>query len=303
MIKKTMFFAALLYLFLCGGFAQSTADSQKEEKPGVVTAAAKEAWGLYKQYKRVTGNLGAYWEDEIASGVRSGKYIQSAGNSQYQRIKRIFDRLLKTPHLSKKEKDKYNWRIYVQNSGEANAFAALDGIIVVNRGMIDYCKNDDELAIIIGHEIAHMTENHLKKAVASDIVKDYIAQKTAAVIARKKNQAPPDTELSDEEIAKISDKEMSDRELFNLIFGLAGDVALLKYSRSQEEEADEEGAKFAASMGYNTDAGYALWSRMSADFGSNRWLNFLSTHPTSEKRAKNFADGNYMRKYYKKYEG
>jgi predicted Zn-dependent protease len=187
---------------------------------------------------------------------------------------------------------KYNWRIYLQNTNSVNAFSAINGIIIINKGIVDFCQNDDELAIIIGHEIAHMTEDHVKKQIASRVVKDPIVEHISAMIAKRKNKR-----VNTEE---ITDKEISDREMFQIIFGLAGELTLLKYSRSQEEKADEEGAKFAASVGYNTDKGYELWSRMLL-LSNNGWLVFLSTHPNSDHRARAFLNGNYRGKYYREY--
>jgi predicted Zn-dependent protease len=229
-----------------------------------------------------------YWEDEIELGLKDRKYINDSKNKQYLRIKNIFDRLLASQYL-RREINKYNWRIYLQDTDSLNAFSALDGIIIINRGIIDFCQNDDELAIIIGHEIAHMTEDHVKKQLGARVVKEPIIDHITSFIAQKKNK-------------RLSTEEISDKEMFQLIFGVAGELALLKFSRSQEEKSDEEGAKFAASVGYDTDKGFDLWSRMSLN-SNNRWLIFLSTHPNSEHRAKEFLDGNYKRKYYKAYRG
>ncbi|MDR2922416.1 MAG: M48 family metalloprotease [Treponema sp.] len=286
----TLVSLVLFFVVVCSPFSQDNDDSRNSDRSSV-KETAKEAWGLYIQYRRIINEAGNYWEDEITTGLSSGRYTNSMFNRQYYRIKTIFDRLLKSEHLAR-ELNKYNWRIYLQNSNTVNAFAALNGIIIINKGIIDFCQNDDELALIIGHEIAHMAEDHIKKQIGTRVVMDPIIERISAFIAQKKNKR-----LKTEE---ISDKEIADREMFQIIFGLSGELALLKYNRSQEEKADEIGAKYAASVGYDTDKGYALWTRMSDNFGSP-WLNFLSTHPKSDHRAKNFLEGDYMRKYYKVY--
>ncbi|AEF83506.1 M48 family metalloprotease [Leadbettera azotonutricia] len=293
MLKKTVFCIFCLSVISLGIFAQNDDDSQNNENQGVTVEIAKEAWGLYVQYRRLTNEVKNYWENEIETGLRDGKYTNNIRLSQYQRIKNIFDRLLTSQYL-RRDVNKYNWRIYLQNTNSLNAFAAIDGIIIINKGIVDFCQNDDELAIIIGHEIAHMTEDHVKKQLGARIVKEPIIEHISSFIAQRKNKR-----LNTEE---ISDKEISDKEMFQLVFGLAGELALLKYSRSQEEKADEEGAKFAASVGYDTEKGYDLWSRMALN-SSNGWSNFLSTHPNSDHRAKEFLNGNYKRKYYRAYTG
>jgi predicted Zn-dependent protease len=294
MFKKIILATIFFTIFFINIFAQDNDNSQNTENNNTTIKVAKEAWGLYVQYRRIAKEVKNYWENEIELGLNEGKYTNNIKNTKYLRIKNIFDRLLDSQHL-RRELSKYNWRIYLQDADVLNAFSATDGIIIINSGIIDFCQNDDELAIVIGHEIAHMTEDHIKKHLASRVIMDSIIDHISSYIAKKKNKR-----LNTEE---ISDKEISDREMFQLIFGLAGNLASLKYSRSQEEKADKEGAKFAASVGYDTDKGYDLWTRMSKmSLNSNRrWLIFLSTHPNSEHRAKEFLDGDYKRKYYREY--
>jgi predicted Zn-dependent protease len=267
--------------------SRSNDDFQNNIK-NIVIETAKEALGLYAQYRRTIDEATDYWEDEIKDGLSSGKYIDDIDDRQYLRIKNIFDRLVQshTPELNK-----YNWRIYLHNSNEVNAFAALDGIIIINRGIIDFCQNDDELALNIGHEMAHMTEGHVKKQLATEIIKDPIIEHVSSFIAKKKNKR-----LNTEE---ISDKEISDKEFFQLIFNLTGKLALLKYSRSQEEKADEMGAMYAANVGYDTDKGYDFWKRIASISNDNRWTALISTHPYSEQRALAFLNGDYKTKYYR----
>lgn len=288
-MKKSVLTFLLLIFVISGSFSQDE-DNVQNTGRNSVKEIAKEAWGLYVQYKRTINEATKHWEDEITAGLKNDKYINDKNNRQYSSVKNIFDRLLKSQHLSKDLK-KYNWRIYLQNSNTVNAFAALDGIVIINRGIIDFCQDDDELALIIGHEMAHMTKEHIKKQVATEIVRDPIIERISSFIAQKKNKR-----LSTEE---ISDKEISDKELFQLIFGLTGELTLLKYSRSQEEEADRIGAMYAASVGYDTDKGYDFWKRMASISNDSRWMAFLSTHPYTEQRAKAFLNGDYKKKYYK----
>jgi len=288
-MKKLSLILLMFFVFAPHLFSQSDDDPQNTGK-STVKETAKEALGLYVQYRRTINEATKYWEDEIASGLSNGRYINNRTNRQYSRIKNIFDRLLQSQYITADLK-KYNWRIYLHNSNEVNAFAALDGIIIINRGIIDFCQDDDELAIVIGHEIAHMKEDHVKKQLATRIVMEPIIDRVSSLIARKKNR-----ELSTEE---ISDKEISDKELFQFIFGLSGELALLKYSRSQEEKADEIGAMYAANVGYDTDKGYNFWKRMGSISNDNRWTALLSTHPYSERRALAFLNGDYKTKYYR----
>jgi len=239
-----------------------------------ILVTIKELLDLYVQYKRIINESADYWEDEIRDGLSSGRYINNIDNRQYSRIRKIFNELLQS---LAPDSNKYNWRIYLHNSDEVNAFAGLDGIIIINRGIVDFCQNDDELALVVGHEMAHMTESHVKKQLAAEIIIKSIIEHASSFIAQKKNER-----LGTEE---ISDKEISDREFFRLIFNLTGKLALLKYSRLQEEKADEIGAKYAANAGYDTDKGYDFWKRMASISNDSKWTVFLSAHPYSQERA------------------
>ncbi|GAB6393203.1 MAG: M48 family metallopeptidase [Treponematales bacterium] len=256
--------AAAFFLFcsLSSGFSKDNDASSS----GGLSNKVQEALELVRQYNRVVKDLDKYWEEEIRDGLQTGKYTQDESDSDYQRIRAVFDKLKTSDQL----KGRYNWRIYLQNTSEVNAFAAVNGIIIINKGIADYCKNDDELAVVIGHGMVHITKNHLKKQIASTFIKDALVQR----------------------MSELAAKEISDKKMFEMIFGLAGNLALLKFSRMQEEEADKFGAMYAASVGYNAAAGYELWMRLANDFRSSP-LNFLSTHPTSEERAKRFKNGDY----------
>jgi predicted Zn-dependent protease len=282
MVRKYFVAVILLSVIAFSSFAQNDSTSQNSGGNSI-REIARETLGLYVQYRRIVNAVTYYWEDEIGTGLTNGKYIDNRNNSQYLRIKNIFDGLLRSQRLTR-DLDRHNWRIYLQNSNEVNAFAALNGIIIINRGIIEFCQNDDELALIIGHEMAHMTQDHVKKQLRAGIVMDSIIERLSSIIARIKNRTATDTE-------EISDNEISDRELFQLIFGLAGELALLKYSRAQEVAADEIGAMYAADVGYDTNKGFDFWQRMASISNNSRWLTFLSTHPFSEQRALTFLNG------------
>jgi predicted Zn-dependent protease len=262
----------------------SNSTHESNDKPqsnviNIVIEIAKEAWDFYVQYKRTIDEVTNYWEDEIKTGLSNGKYTNNIDDIQYSRIKNTFDRLAKslTPDINK-----HNWRIYLHNSDEVNAFAALDGIIIINRGIVEFCQTYDELALVIGHEMAHITEGHVKKQVLAKKTAKLVIEHISSFIAKKKNKRL-DTE-------EISDKEISDKELFQLIFGLAGELALLKFSRLQEEKADKAGAMYAANVGYDTVKGYDFWKRMASITNDSKWTAFLSAHPYSQERAAAFLN-------------
>jgi hypothetical protein len=232
-----------------------------------------------EQYERVVKAVGDYWEGEVRDGLQEGRYLQSGAD--YSRVRRVFDRLQISPYF--KEKGKFDWRIYVQDSNAVNAFSAVNGILIINRGIVANCNTDDELAVVIGHEMGHMVKNHVKIQIAVKAALKTIIPRIAGAAAEAKNKnAPPGTD---------NDKKVSDKEMFEIVFGLAGHAGLLAFNRAQEKEADELGALYAGSAGYDANAGYEFWKRMAGD-SKGSFLSFLSAHPESEDRAAFFTGWN-----------
>jgi predicted Zn-dependent protease len=123
---------------------------------------------VFFNYRIVIQEAEKHWENEIKDGLSDGRYTDNINDVQYSRIKTIFDNLLSSQYL---EQNKRNWKIYLHNSNDVNAFAVLDGVIILNKGIVDFCRNDDELALVIGHEMAHVTESHYSEQRAEAFLK------------------------------------------------------------------------------------------------------------------------------------
>lgn len=192
----------------------------------------------------------------ITASKQERKLDQSA---QAKRVNRIFNRLL--PHTTKFRSDalKYDWEINVIKSDDVNAFAMPGGKMVVYTGIIDQLKlTDDELAAIIGHEMAHVLREHSREKVSQEMAKS-----TGITL-----------------IATIVGLDQGAEDLIQQ----AGQVAFsLPFSRKMETEADLIGLELMANAGYNPEAAVTLWKKMAQLSGSSN-VDFLSTHPASTKR-------------------
>jgi len=142
-----------------------------------------------------------------------------------------------------------------------NAFALPGGFVYVTRGMLEWLSSEDELAMVLGHEIGHVTARH----GAARISTLYAAQYGSLVGAI-----------------------ISPRTFYNYndLIGLAMQVALSKYSREQESQADELGVAYAVACGYNPDAGIRVmeilqWLQGREPGVVERW--FLSHPPAGER--------------------
>ncbi|MBP6307812.1 MAG: M48 family metallopeptidase [Opitutaceae bacterium] len=143
-----------------------------------------------------------------------------------------------------------------------NAFALPGGKVGVYTGLLRLAGNDDELAFVIGHEIAHVTSRHGAQRVTAQVG----VAVGAAVLAE-------------------STKDKKNSELYQLAYGLGSTGGTLAYSRFHESEADFIGLRYSAYAGYDPRAAISFWKKMSAGKADSGWLmTLLSTHPADAQR-------------------
>ena len=182
---------------------------------------------------------------------------------QAQRLQRIADDLL--PHLEKwnPRAKEWKWEVALIASRNINAFCMPGGKIAFFLGILENLKlTDDEVAMIMGHEMAHALREHAR-----------------------------------ERAAKTTITQVGSRLVGLLIFGQGGDaigaaggsLLTLKFSRDDEKEADMIGMEIAARAGYDPAAGVTLWQKMdqAAKGAPPQWM---STHPASATRVKLIQD-------------
>jgi predicted Zn-dependent protease len=163
-----------------------------------------------------------------------------------------------------KELSGYDWRFaLVQDDEAANAFCMPGGKIVVYSGILPIAENEDGLAVVVAHEVAHALANHGGERMSQLL----LAQLGGMALSKALEQKPQET-----------------RDLAMLAYGIGSNVAvLLPYSRRQELEADRIGLTLMARAGYDPRGALSFWERMAAQVQAQP-LEFLSTHPSSETR-------------------
>jgi predicted Zn-dependent protease len=206
--------------------------------------------------------------DEInsASNQAYRKMLQDAEKKQQlnrdaamvARVRTIAKRLIPVTAHFRPDAVQWNWETNVFSSAEVNAFCMAGGKIGVYSGLIEKLKiTDDELAAVMGHEIAHALREHVREQVSAQQAAKLPGVVLAIVTG---NQA----------LADLSD--------------MVSDVTLtLPKSRQAEQEADEIGVELAARAGYDPRAAISLWQKMT-HLGGSRPPEFLSTHPNPESR-------------------
>ncbi|MBS1161890.1 MAG: Zn-dependent protease with chaperone function [Proteobacteria bacterium] len=176
---------------------------------------------------------------------------------QLIRLRGIAKRLLPFVDRFNPEARQWHWEVNLIGSKQLNAFCMPGGKIVFYTGIIDGLKlTDDEIAMVMGHEIAHALREHARERLA-------------------KNQL---TDVG----ASILGELIGGGQLTGL-FKAGGNLMSLKFSRDDESEADVVGLDLAARAGYDPRAGISLWKKMEGA-GNGAAPAWLSTHPAGRDR-------------------
>ncbi|MES1945061.1 peptidase M48 Ste24p [Salinisphaera sp. PC39] len=156
-----------------------------------------------------------------------------------------------------------NWEVTVFADDQANAFALPGGKIGVYTGLLDVAENQDQLAAVMAHEVAHVLADHGNERVSTS----FAAQSGLELVSAVSGAGQSAT----------GQKVMS-------LLGLGTQVGvLLPFSRAQESEADILGLQLMARSGFRPEASVALWRNM-AERSEGQPPEFLSTHPSHGSR-------------------
>lgn len=205
---------------------------------------------------------------EYRSFLNKNKVIPAGSSKQAEMVKRVGLRISNaiTNYYNQKglsnELAGYNWEFNLVNSPEINAWCMPGGKVVVYTGILDVTKNENALAIVLGHEITHAVAHHGNERISQAFIAQGIQ---VAGDAFTKNN-----------------KETN--AVFNAVFIPGTQLGvLLPNSRNHELEADRFGIIFAAMAGYDPRESVLFWSRMDSQT-KNHIPEWLATHPSNTKR-------------------
>ena len=157
----------------------------------------------------------------------------------------------------------FSWEFNLVNDPQVNAFCMPGGKIVVYEGLLPLVSSDDELAVVIGHEVAHAVAKHSNERMSQQLM----AQYGAAILG-----------------AAVSNKSAAVQQAANTVYGVGAQYGvMLPFSRKHESEADYMGLVFMTMAGYNPDVAVNFWQKMSAG-KSGSTPEFMSTHPSDATR-------------------
>ena len=161
------------------------------------------------------------------------------------------------------EVQNFAWEFNLVKDNQVNAFCMPGGKIVVYEGLLKLCSSDDELAVVVGHEVAHAVAKHSNERISQQLLTQYGAQ----ILSQA-----------------LSEKSASIQKIGNAVYGLGAQYGVtLPFSRKHESEADYMGLIFMAMAGYNPNTAISVWQKMSASGGASV-PEFMSTHPSDATR-------------------
>lgn len=185
--------------------------------------------------------------------------------AQVRRVRAIADRLIPQTVAFRPDAAKWNWEVNVITAADVNAWCMPGGKIAVYTGLIEKLKiTDDELAAVMGHEIAHALREHARERASEQAVSSSLISIGSSLLG-----------LGD----------LGKQGAQYAYMGLVG----LPNSRTHETEADRIGVELAARAGYDPRAAISLWQKM-GQVGGDEPMKFMSTHPSREDRVSDLTD-------------
>jgi predicted Zn-dependent protease len=196
--------------------------------------------------------------DELKQQAREKGVLATDTDPELQRVRAISRRIIANATRWNPGANDWQWEINLIRSPNVNAFCMPGGKIAFFSGLVDKLKlTDDEIAIVAGHEIAHALREHGRERVAKGNLLQLGASLGSAIFGLgQTGQA---------------------------VVGQGAQLALLRFSRDDETEADTVGLDLVARAGYDPRAGVALWRKM-ALLEKSAPPQWLSSHPSGNNR-------------------
>ena len=175
----------------------------------------------------------------------------------------------------------FRWEFLLIGSDEANAFALPGGKVAVYSGILPYCEDEDGLAAVMAHEVAHVLARHGAERLSQARIFEIGGTAVSAVFSGG-SPVVQKTALG--------------------AYGMGGKLGiLLPFSRKHEAEADEIGLVLMAKAGFRPRAAVDFWRRLLAGGQDGRKSEILSSHPSGEERVRRLEELMVIAdEYYKK---
>lgn len=212
----------------------------------------------------------------LSTNVQQTEMIRSVG----KRIQGAVEKYMASKGWSDQLQG-FNWEFnLIQDDKTVNAWCMPGGKVAFYTAILPICKDENGVAVVMGHEVAHAIANHGRERMSQGLIE----QMGLGTLSAAMGQNPTATQ-----------------QIFMQAVGMGTNVGMLKFSRQHESEADHIGLIFMALAGYDPNLAPAFWKRMVDMNKGEKPPEFLSTHPSDETRIKDLE--NWMPEamsYYKK---
>jgi predicted Zn-dependent protease len=200
---------------------------------------------------------------EVLNEARQQGRLVPDSHPQMQRLRAISRKLIPYAEHWNPGANEWKWEVSLIDAPEINAFVMPGGKIAFFSGILTSLKlTDDEAAVVMGHEMAHALREHSRERMAKSGLTGVGAKVLGAGLAA---------------VLGV------DSNLTDMAVGFGANLAMMKFSRNDETEADLVGLDIVARAGYDPRAGITLWKKMEM-LNKGAPPQWLSTHPAGKNR-------------------
>lgn len=246
-MKKYLFITALFLISAC-----KTVPLTGRRQVSLIPGAQMNSMAV-DQYQQVLSS------SKVLKGTKDANRVQRVGD----RISKAVEQYLVENGHAEMVKE-FSWEFNLIDEDVANAWCMPGGKVAFYTGIMDICKDERGIAVVMGHEIAHAVARHGSERMSQGLMQQ--AGGVALAVALK-------------------DKPQETQALYMAAYGIGSQYgAMLPFSRLHESEADKIGLYFMAMAGYDPAEAPRFWERMAAASGGGAPPEFLSTHPSHKTR-------------------
>jgi predicted Zn-dependent protease len=247
-MKKSIYIFAILLFAAC-----STVPITGRQQIKIISSAELNAMA-FQSYDEFLKN------NKLSTDQKNVNLVKQVGN----KIKDAVEEYLKANGQSNITQG-FEWEFNLVEDKQVNAWAMPGGKVVFYSGIIPVCKDEDGVAVVMGHEIAHIIAGHGNERMSQGLMTEIGGNLVLSTLLKEK---PEKT-----------------KKIFMSAYGLGAQVGvLLPFSRTHEKEADRLGLIFMTMAGYDPYEAPKFWEKMMEKSGGKEPPQFLSTHPSSESR-------------------